>query len=223
MDRTDGLELLKANEWLNGLEEAVRQRLLAVCRIRDYPADQRLHSKHDQADGLYGVLQGEVRVSATTTAGDEIVFTRIQSGSWFGEIAILDGGLRTHDAVTTVSSTLVLLPKAPLLQICQQNTDVYVALVKLLCEHCRTAFSAIDDFLLFTPEQRMARQIVNRLESGTSRIPITQQELGALVGISRQSTNKILKSWEHKGWVRRVYRGLELVDQEALKQWAGSV
>jgi predicted transcriptional regulator of viral defense system len=46
---------------------------------------------------------------------------------------------------------------------------------------------------------------------------ISQQELGALIGISRQSTNKILKSWENKGWIKRVYRGIEVVENNSLR------
>ncbi len=211
------LEKLKENAWLASLPPKVQHQLLAVARIRDFQSGQRVHSKNEPADGLYGVLEGEVRISAATFSGDEIVFTRIDPGSWFGEISILDGGLRTHDAHTTVKSQLVLLPQSHLMQICQQNYEVYTALVQLLCAHCRQAFSAIDDFLLFTPEQRMAKQIVNRLSPASNRIHITQRELGALVGISRQSTNKILRSWESKGWIKRNYRGLELIDAGQLR------
>ncbi len=222
MNKKDGLELLEANEWLNGLDETVRHQLLKAAKIKNYQANQRVHSKGDKGDGLYGVLQGEVRISAATFAGDEIMFSRVQSGNWFGEISVLDGGHRTHDAYTTESSQLALLPKDSLLHACKQNIHVYLALVKLLCTHCRSAFNAIDDFLLYTPEQRMAKQILQRFNVSSMHISVTQQELGALVGVSRQSTNKVLKSWETKGWIKRVYRGIELKELEPLKKLSDS-
>ena len=88
----------------------------------------------------------------------------------------------------------------------------------LLCEHCRQAFAAVDDFLLLSPEQRLGKHIITELDSlESNRVMISQQELGALIGISRQSTNKILKSWENKGWIKRVYRGIEVVEYKSLR------
>ena len=53
----------------------------------------------------------------------------------------------------------------------------------LLCEHCRQAFAAVDDFLLFSPEQRLGKHIIAQLDSlESTRVMISQQELGALIG-----------------------------------------
>lgn len=210
---------LETNPWLMTLPNLARQELIRAATVRLVPAQHRVQGKDEAADGLYGLLDGEVRVSASTVHGGEIVLTRLMPGEWFGEIAVLDGGLRTHDAYTTVDSALAILPKAPLLEICQRFPEVYRALVLLLCEHCRLSFTALDEFLIFTPEQRLARRILLRMqESGANRIAISQEEMGALVGISRQSTNKILRAWEANGWVRRVYRGLEIIKPGHLRQ-----
>ena len=204
-------EALQSNEWLAALPEAARSELIEVAKIRRMAAHQRVHGKEEPADGLYGLLSGEVRVSASTFAGDQIVVTRLLPGQWFGEIAILDGGARTHDAHTVVESEIALLPKQAVLNTCQRHAEVYRALVLLLCAHCRMAFRAIDEFLVYSPEQRMARRLLERMAiSGNKEIQISQEELGALVGISRQSTNKILKRWESHAWIERTYGGVVL-------------
>ena len=102
-------EALKSNEWLAALPEAARSELIEVAKIRRLAAQQRVHSKGEPADGLYGLLSGEVRVSASTYAGDHIVVTRLLPGQWFGEIAILDGGARTHDAMAEVRIAVLTL------------------------------------------------------------------------------------------------------------------
>jgi CRP/FNR family cyclic AMP-dependent transcriptional regulator len=209
---------LSENPWLAALPTNVRDELLGAVRTRRFGANHRVHSKADIADGLYGVVNGEVRISAITFSGEEIVFTRIDPGHWFGEIALLDGGDRTHDAHTTVESTIAILPKDSVIQICRDFPQVYEALVKLLCTHCRQAFAVIDDFLLYSPDQRLAKRILSRLASQpNNRLNISQQELGALIGVSRQTTNKILKTWEAKGWIKRIYRGLEIIAPAALR------
>lgn len=216
--RSSDKAALNDNEWLADLPMAVRDELIEVAKIRHFGAKERVNSKGQAADGLYGLLSGEVRVSAGTFSGDEIVFTRLRPGQWFGEIAILDGGVRTHDAHTVVASQIAILPRQALLDVCQRNAQMYRALVALLCEHCRQAFAAIDEFLVYSPEQRMARCLVERLpHDGSGKINISQSDLGALVGVSRQSTNKILKRWESRGSIRRLYGGVEVRNFGALQ------
>ncbi len=98
-----------------------------------------MQGKGEAAGALYGILKGEVRVGASSLSEDEIAITRLQPGHWFGEIAILDGGVRTHDAHTVIPSVIALLPKHAILALCQRYPELYKALVALLCAHCRLA------------------------------------------------------------------------------------
>jgi len=221
---TMSIEQLTDNPWLRELSSEAQESLLHIARFRRYAENQQIHSKTSTADGLYAVVSGQVRISATTPNGEELVFARIQSGGWFGEIALLDGGQRTHDAHAVVETEIAIFPKQAVIQIYEKYPDVYRSLVKLLCEHCRQAFNAINDFLLLTPEQRMAKNILIRLNTGSDNyIPVKQQELGAMIGISRQSTSKILKSWEAQRWIQKRYGGLEILDinelQDLLKDY----
>jgi CRP-like cAMP-binding protein len=212
------LAALSNNTWMTGLPSEALSELLKEVRFKSYKANQCLHRKGELAFCLYGVISGEIRISATTSSGEEIVFTRINAGKWFGEIAILDEGVRTHDAFTTLQSEIAIIPKESITKICGKHPEAYMALVSLLCEHCRQAFAAVDDFLLFSPQQRLAKNVITQLDIIESkRLMINQQELGALIGISRQSTNKILKSWEIKGWVQRIYKGIEVLQYSSLK------
>jgi CRP/FNR family transcriptional regulator, cyclic AMP receptor protein len=210
-------KVLQDNLWLAGLPKAAKEELIKVARLRTYAANERVMCKGETADGLYGLLSGEVRVSATTSAGDEIVFTRLLPGQWFGEIAVLDGGTRTHDSHAIKACVIAIIPKKAISDLCQRYIEVYRALVTLLCSHCRVAFSSIDELLMYSPEQRLARHLLLRVQKQREeKISISQQELGALIGISRQSINKILKTWEAKGWIKLGYRGLELTNPQGL-------
>ena len=218
MNNDKQLGLLTENDWLSRLPPLASQELQSIGKIRAFKKNQRIHSKGERTDALYGVLSGEITISTSTHLGDEIILTRILPGHWFGEISLLDGGLRTHDAYTICDAQLFVIPAKALLDLCSRIPDVYQALVLLLCEHCRMAFNAMDELLAFSPEQRLVRRLLQRAnDTGSLEIEISQQEMGALVGISRQSTNKILKSWEKNGWIQRVYKGLVIVDKKGLE------
>ena len=212
------VSLLNNNAWLNTLPGPVKAELIGAAKIRHFSVNQRVHSKGDKGDGLYCVLNGELRVSATTFYGNEFVFTRILPGSWFGEIGILDDGPRTHDAYSVDDCEIAIIPAATIRALCERNKPVYQALVVMLCTHCRRAFDAIDQLLIYSNEQRLANLIISRIaENHHPMVKFSQQELGAQIGISRQSINKILKDWQARGWIIRVYRGLEVIDMKALK------
>jgi CRP/FNR family cyclic AMP-dependent transcriptional regulator len=217
-----GIDNLNNNPWLISLPANAQVELIKMARFKHYVKDQLVHRKGSQADGLYCVISGEVRISATTLKGDIIVFTRVQTSSWFGEIALLDGGNRTHDGHASMDTIIAILPKQAVMQACQKYPDVYQALVTLLCMHSRQAFDAINDFLLFTPAQRMAKIILERLKASENKeLKIKQEELGAMVGISRQSANKILKAWEIQGWIKRNYGGLSITHMHKLYEILG--
>jgi len=208
---------LENNNWLNSLPTKVKAQLISAVKIKHMPAQQRVHSKDEQAEGLYCLLAGELKVCINTAQGAEFVFTRIQPGNWFGEIAILDGGGRTHDGVTVVDSVIAMIPQHTIRTLCEQNIELYKALVTLLCNHCRFAFNAIDEMLKSTNEQRLATLIATSVaEHPSAVIRISQEELGAQIGISRQSINKILKSWQNHGWINRIYGGIEVIDVDKL-------
>jgi len=131
----------------------------------------------------------------------------------FGEISILDGLGRTHDAYAVEESNIAILPTNKLSALYQKHSSVYDALVQLLCLHCRQAFSAIDDFLLFSPEQRLAKRLINLSENidDNRLININQYELSNLVGVSRQTINKILRQWQAKNLIVRKYGAIEII------------
>ncbi len=212
------LSALKSDPWLLSLPAEARDELIAVTIIKRYKRGEVLIRKDEDTADLFGLLSGRVRISAATFSGSELVFTSVLPGDWFGEISILDGRPRTHDALAAKDSTLAIVPRAAISQLCKQNQLVHRALVQLLCDHCRLAFSAIDDFLLLTPEQRLVGQLLRLADYKTTQpiVRINQQELSSLVGVSRQSVSKVLKKWEQSKFISLGYNSIELISVEQL-------
>lgn len=210
-------ERLTASPWFQCLPQRTQEALVKKVRFKQYEEGQMIHSKLSEADGLYCVLSGEVKVSATTANGEELVLTILCEGQWFGEIALLDGGLRTHDTHALTQCEIAILPKPSILAAIKNAPEVYEALVKLLCEHTRLAFQSIDNFLSYKPAHLMAKIIIDKCNKQSNNfIDIKQSELGSMVGISRQSTNKILKKWEQQGLIERSYCRLTIIDSAKL-------
>ncbi len=214
------IDIAATSPWLESLPSQASHELLSAMVVKNVRENQVIQRKGDDADGLYGVLEGRMYASSTTINGNELIFTPLLPGDWFGEISVLDHGLKTHDVTATRDSVLAIIPKSSLHSLCQRNHHVYSALVTLLCSHCRQAFNVIDDFMSYTPEQRLAKRLLEFFarRGYPQQLTITQSELSSLVGLSRQTINKTLKKWEHSGWIKRQYSAISILNKESLMQ-----
>lgn len=211
---------LQNDPWLTQFPAEAQAEMISASLFKQFHRGSVIHRKGDAPAGLIRVLKGRVRAGATTTTGAEFLLTTVVEGEWFGEISILDGKPRTHDAFAHDDCEIALFPVAALMGLCEKYPQVQNGLVMLLCGHCREAFKALDDFLLLSPEQRLAKRLleIDERQGGSNQITMSQQDLSDLLGVSRQSINKILKSWERAGIVARKYRGLCLTSPSRLEQ-----
>lgn len=213
-------DVLDNDPWLLTLPEIERTSILSEIRIKRFSSGQILIRKGDDGGNLFRLLSGRVKAGATSYSGGEITFAILQPGEWFGEISLLDGRERTHDSTIIEDAELAIVPKDAINRLCRQYPQIYQAVVQLVCNHCRQAYAAIDAFLLFTPEQRLASRLLqlNQATNSSALIKIKQQELSGLVGVSRQSINKILKKWEALGWISLAYNSVKINASEELSE-----
>jgi len=217
-------DILRKDTLLSCLVPDSVNSLMGIAVIKNASEGQVIHRKGDEPAGLIRVLNGRIRAGATDIAGTEFLLTTIAPGDWFGEISILDGKPRTHDAVALDDCVYALFPTMALRRMSIEHPDIHELMVQMLCAHIRGAFSALDDFLLISPERRLAKRVIemHSKQNGEATIKMSQQDLSDLIGLSRQSINKILKSWEHKGLIARIYRGFDIVSVDGLHDLASN-
>ena len=191
------------------IQHAVRRRLADGALV---------HARGDAPDGLYQVVRGRVRISAVSGAGRELVLTILEPGSWFGEISLLDGLPRTHDAHAVGDTELLLVPRDRFDALLARRPALLAHVVRLLCRRLRLVLAALEDAALLPLPARLAKRLLGA-PAGDPAAPglaLPQGELARLLGTSRQSVSKILKAWERRGWVGVAYGKVTVVDAEAL-------
>src|SRR5690348_27960 len=99
-DATTRRALLAGHPLLRELPSAELDRLADHAVTRFFPAHAVIFRKGDVAQQMMVVLFGHVRISAAaTTRARETVFNIVGPGEMFGEVAVVDGGHRTADAI----------------------------------------------------------------------------------------------------------------------------
>jgi CRP/FNR family cyclic AMP-dependent transcriptional regulator len=172
---------------------------------------------------------GAVCFGAIAPSGKGSIVALAEAPQWFGEIALFDGGARTHDAWADIASTLLHLPSRHLTRILAADPGRWQQLGRLLVHKLRIALALLEDMALEPPRVRLARCLVNLLEGYGQRkaepsceVRISQERLGMMLSLSRQTVNELLRDLEQKSIIHCQRGGVRILDPRRLRDAARS-
>lgn len=219
--------LLLGNRWFQEIPEALRAQLLEAAVVRRLTSGQRLFSRGDRPCGLYCVVEGAIRISGVSESGKEALLMLMEPPHWFGEISLIDGQPRTHDAVAEGATRVLQVPQAALETMLANEPRYWRDFALLMSHKLRLMFIALEELSLLPAPARLARRLLmiaegyGNLREGARRvIDVSQEQLALMLAISRQTTNQILKELEAQGAVRLTYGKIELLSLEKLRDAA---
>jgi CRP/FNR family transcriptional regulator, cyclic AMP receptor protein len=219
-------QILTQHALLSKLSETEIDALLRYSRVECYPAGEEIFPKDSPGNCMMLVLCGSVRVSSISLSGKEIVLNIINAGQIVGEIAVLDGGPRTCDAVAMTDCELLVLNRRDLMPFLERHADICLMLIKILCERLRHTSEQVEDLVFRDVEQRIAKALLQLCErfgrpDGGGRVlelHLSQSELANIIGITRESVNKQLKAWQRAGFIDVAKEAVMIINPAALEQ-----
>jgi CRP/FNR family cyclic AMP-dependent transcriptional regulator len=202
--------------------------LLAHAHAAHYRHGDVIFHKASPGTGMMAVLNGQVRISAPSPDGREIVLNMINAGEVFGEIALLDGKDRTADAVAQTDCELLVIERRSFVPFLMSNPEVALRLLAVLCERLRRTTEQVEDMLFRDLPSRLAKKLLNLAATSGERADggfrvatrMSQRELGTMVGMSRESVNKQLRQWQLGGIITMDHGCIVLTDERALQKFA---
>jgi CRP/FNR family transcriptional regulator, cyclic AMP receptor protein len=217
-------ELLRGTYLFSRLDDDEADAILAYAHIVPHSAGAEIFAKGAPGDSMMAVLNGRVRISAPSIDGREVVFNIMGPGEVFGEIALLDGGERTADAVAMTRCDLLVVDRRSFLPVLERRPDLGIRLMVLLCERLRRTDEQVEDALFRHLENRLAKALLRLAKqhgSGggqTLRIDLglSQGELASIAGGSRESINKHLGAWQRAGIIALDHGRIVIRDIDAL-------
>src|SRR5437867_5070861 len=216
----DKLSLLRNHSLFRDLPPPVIEHLGSYMKTRRVARGTAIFAKGDPGTGLMGVLAGSVKVSVASAEGKDIVLNVFREGEIFGEIALLDGRPRTADATAMSDCELMVIERRDFLSLVRSQPEIALKLLEVLCARVRHTSEQVEDVLFLDLPGRLAKillQLTERAElSPARRVTITQREIGQMIGMSRESTNKQLRDWQERKWVRLERGGIVVLQPEAL-------
>lgn len=226
MDVEQWRSRLATGHWFSHLPAPFQHSLLAHARLRQLAPGQYLFKRGDPPCGLYAVLEGTLRVSAVNEHGKEAVLSLVELPYWFGEICLFDGLPRTHDACAVGPCTLLQVPQQALLKILDEHPRYWRDLALLMSQKLRLSFIGLEQLSLMPASVRLAHRLLmivegyGDIEHSRRVLQLPQEDLAAMLSLSRQTTNALLKDLQAEGVVRLGYGEIEILDARRLREAA---
>jgi len=215
MDRDAVVDALSRTALFRDLDGADLIAVAARMRPVGFDANQMIFARGDRGKDIYLVMEGRVRLSVLSAEGRELSFAHAGPGQLFGEIAALDGGERTAGATALGKVTAMALSRAGLMDLVERHPQVAKAAIGFLCQRLRDTDQKLEAIALHRIEVRLARLLLSFLKhqnadaQGSVRLafPLSQSEIGLLIGASRPKVNLALTALEDMGAISRAGNG----------------
>lgn len=189
---------------LADLSESALHELAPHGAARSYPKNVVIISEGDETDSLYVVLSGRVKVFVSEADGRELVLSTIREGGYFGEL-VLDGGPRSASVLTLEPCRFFVIPMGDIEGLLERNPLFARHLIHLMITKMRSLVKQVRDLALKDIYGRFTKFIdENAVEQNGARVVperLTQQEIAARIGGSREMVNRIVKDLTAGGYI----------------------
>ena len=202
------MDIIRNSPAFRDLDAASLREIEQLCSFRHFAPGQPVFRQGEPGHTLVGLVSGKLRISVTSTAGRELNLNLIEPGEIVGEIAFLDGGLRTATGTAIERSTCLTIQRKPFFALMDRRPQISRHLLALLCERVRWTSQLVADSAFLSVPDRMAARLRDLAQADGDVIPeeiqlrLSQQELADYLGVSRQVVNGYLRAWQRKGQVR---------------------
>jgi CRP-like cAMP-binding protein len=201
----------------------VRRRVITETAIRRH-AGGFVCRKGDSVDHWLGVLDGLVKLGSVSPEGKSISFTGVPAGGWFGEGSLLKSEPRRYDAIALRDSSIAFVPRNTFTLLLDGSVAFNRFILIQLNERLGHFIGMVEYDRSLGPNARLAKELAALfnplLYPGSGKtLPVSQEELAHLVGLSRQRVNQALRHLESVGLLRIGYRGVTILDLDGLRRF----
>lgn len=211
-----------------GVDPVAVQHLIEQMETVRYPRGTTIFDEGEPGDRLYIITSGKIKLARHAPDGRENLLTVMGPSDMFGELSIFDPGPRTSSAVCVTEVTAATMNSEMLKQWVADHPAIAQQLLRVLARRLRRTNANLADLIFTDVPGRVAKtllQLANRFgvqEGGALRVnhDLTQEEIAQLVGASRETVNKALATFAHRGWIRLEGKSVLIVDTEHLARRA---
>lgn len=212
--------LLARHPVLGLLEARDLDHMLGFAVEMHFAAGAVIFRRGDPGRSLMVIVEGQVKISVTTSGSREAVLAVLEAGDILGEMAIIENKPRSADATALAPCRMLVLHRRDFIPFLDRNPKAAIRLLALLSERLRRTSALLEARMLRHLPERLAKALFDLCESSGSgcrpgdclELPLRQKVFASLLGTSRETLNKQLHAWQNDGLIR-IRRGSIVIEQ----------
>ena len=216
------------SEFLERLGPDAAAEFEALGARRRFPAGTTLFMEGDRAHEAFLLLRGEVKVSVVSVDGREVVLDVFEPGRLLGELSVVDGRPRSATLVALSPVEVLSVAAGPFNEFLDRHPAALRHLLVEVADRLRTRVRHQMEFgagdALGRVCARLAeladRQAVSQGGPAAIRSPVSQTDLAAWTGLSREAVVKALRALRQLGWIESHGRDITITDLEQVRRRA---
>lgn len=212
------LALLERSGWLAEQSRELQQWFADNGHWRYSQAGQLLFGFGDEADGMYGLGYGAMDIEYQPRDLEQSIVIRAHPGSWMGQDAVIPGSKRPVSLRTPMESRIFFVSRQKLGALLADRPEFWPAFYALAVRHALEATEFLCEALSLLPMTRLARLLL-RLSENTVEVVISQEDIGVMLGLSRSSLRRAIRSLTEAGAISTGYGRIDIRDRCQLQQF----
>jgi len=189
------------------------EKILAHCNRRRFAPKSTIIHAGDSCESLFFIVKGSVTILIEDEDGREMIIGYLNPGDFFGEMGLFgkQGQEQERSAWVRAKSECEVaeIGYVKFRELGQQDPEILFTLSMQMAERLRQTTRKVGDLAFFDVTGRVARTLLDLCKQPDAmthpdgmQIKITRQEIGRIVGCSREMVGRVLKSLEEQGLVR---------------------
>jgi CRP/FNR family transcriptional regulator, cyclic AMP receptor protein len=212
-----------------GIEPDELTRIAETMGRRRYRRHEVIFHEGDPGDSLHVVVAGRVKITRESAEGEEAIVATLGPGETFGELVLLDAAARSATATAMEPTETVTLSRAAFVALVDGGSPFRWSLLGGVAHRIRRLTDQLAEVHFLDLAGRLALQLTRLAEEASPgqavdielRPSLTQSDLAAMVGGTRQRVNRILGDFDEEGLIRNEGGRVVVCDLERLRHRAG--
>ena len=198
------------------LTEPERRELVAHMHVRRFRPAEVLYHRGDPAADTFVVHQGLVKSLLHDEEGHELLIALYGRGDFFGTLSLFEQAPRESTVEAIIPTTVLQITRADALHVLEQNPKAMYFMFERLAASIHQLAAMLEGIVFLDVPGRLARYLVvlERLDG----VALTQDDIAAAIGASRERVNKTLADFERRGLIRVDRRQVQIVDEPKLRR-----
>lgn len=195
---------------------------------RDVSANERIYFEGDDAEHLYLVAMGKVKLVRNPVSGREVLLDILRGGEYFGTLMVFGGRTHTETAIAQTDCCILQISSTDFESILSGYPDVTRKLLEAVSQRLAESQEIVKQLSAYPVEQRIASALLRLVKKlGEARgqgvliqLPFSRQDLAAMTGSSTETVSRVMSRFVEHGLVKSGRKWVTIMDTQRLEELA---